>query len=117
MAVAVTDRSVAAIAAWWVDCLQLLEFESDNGLQFLLQPRALETGREIVEPAPVLVLQLDERGDRRHPAPGPRHWVSHLRRERGWLSQRRRPGVAPGSAGGHRSDAETRSGHLLLRES
>jgi len=39
--------SVAAVAARWVDRLQLLEVEFGNRLQLLCQPRSFEIGREI----------------------------------------------------------------------
>ena len=47
--------SVAAVAARWVDRLQLLEIELGNGLQLLGEPRSFESGRHIVEPGAVLV--------------------------------------------------------------
>ena len=49
-------NSVAAIAARWIDSLQLLEVEIGNSLQLLGQPRSFEIGRQIVEPGAVLVL-------------------------------------------------------------
>jgi hypothetical protein len=48
--------SVAAVAARWVDRLQLLKIEFGNGLQLLRQPRCFEAGRQIVEPSAVLIL-------------------------------------------------------------
>ena len=49
-------NSVAAVAARWIDSLQLLEVEIGNSLQLLGQPRSFEIGRQIVEPGAVLVL-------------------------------------------------------------
>src|SRR6516162_11345651 len=47
-------RSVAAVAARYVDGVQLLEIELDEGLQLVRQSRPVQTGRQIVEPGPVL---------------------------------------------------------------
>src|SRR5438876_9592511 len=38
--------SVAAVAARWLDRLQLLEVEFGNGLQLFRQPRLIEAGRQ-----------------------------------------------------------------------
>ena len=60
--------SVAAVAAGRVARLPLIEIELGNGLQLFRQPRPVETGRQMVEPGAVFVLQLDERCYRRRPA-------------------------------------------------
>src|SRR6516225_11732836 len=63
--------SVAAVAAGWVDRLQLLKVELGNRLQLLRQPGFFEIGREVIQPSAVFVMQFDERGDRCRPPPGP----------------------------------------------
>src|SRR6516164_9210494 len=65
-------RSVAAVAARYVDGVQLLEIELDEGLQLVRQSRPVQTGRQIVEPGPVLVLKVNQCRDRRGPALGSR---------------------------------------------
>jgi hypothetical protein len=47
---------VAAVAAWWLDRLQLLEVEFGNDVQLLRQRRAFEVGRQSVQPGAVFVL-------------------------------------------------------------
>src|ERR1700756_1754002 len=106
--------SVAAVAARWVDGLQLLEIEFGNGVQLFRQPRAIEAGRQIVEPSAVFVLQIDERGDRRRPPSRP--WRDAPRQRRG-----RCAGVPaqPGAMSrlalgwGHRYGADPTLGHAL----
>src|SRR6266404_1113391 len=71
--------SVAAVAAWWVDHLQLLEVEFGNRLQLLGQPRSFKIGRESVQPGAVFVLQIDECGNRRRPPSRPRQDAPHRR--------------------------------------
>ena len=61
--------SVAAVAARWIDRLQLLEVETGDRLQLLPQPRSFEVGRKVVQPGAVFVLQIDEGGYRRRPPP------------------------------------------------
>src|ERR1700758_538302 len=64
--------SVAAVAAGWVDRLQLLKVELGNRLQLLRQAGSFEIGREVIQPCSVFVLQIDERRYRCRPPPGPR---------------------------------------------
>ena len=48
--------SVTAVAARWIDRLQLLEVELDDGVQLLGQRRPFEAGRQVVEPGAIFVL-------------------------------------------------------------
>jgi hypothetical protein len=102
--------SVAAVAARWVDRLQLLEVEFGNGLQLLRQPRCFEAGRQIVEPSAVLVLEVDQYGYRCRPTWRPRRGPPAWRRRRGLTTQ---PSTPPRLAfgWGHRERAEARSSH------
>src|SRR5438128_1921606 len=53
--------SVAAVAAWRIDRLQLLEIELSDGLKLVSQSRSFEVIRQVVEPSAVFVLQIDQR--------------------------------------------------------
>src|SRR5271165_2257206 len=75
-------QSVAAVAAWGLDRLKLLEVEFGDSLQLVGQSRSFEVVRDVVEPGAVFVLQSDQRRHRCRPAHGP--WREALRRGRGW---------------------------------
>src|SRR5271169_392998 len=105
--------SVAAVAARWVDRLQLLEVELGNGVQLLRQPRPFQAGRQVVEPGAVFVLEIDQCGYRRRPALGPR-WGGPRRRRGRRAIVSAKPGTASRLAlgWGHRHGADTTSGHV-----
>jgi hypothetical protein len=105
--------SVAAVAAGWVDRLQLLKVELGNRLQLLRQAGSFEIGREVIQPCSVFVLQIDERRYRCRPPPGPRR-DARGRRWRGCAAVLAPPGTVSRLAlsWGHWGDAEPISGHL-----
>ncbi len=106
--------SVAAVAARWIDCLQLLEVELGNGLQLLRQPRRLKAGRQIVEPGTVLVAKVDQRRHRRRPALGPWRGPAHRRRRRRVVLLTPSGTMSRLAFGwGHWHGADERSGHVL----
>src|SRR2546428_13649535 len=63
--------SVAAVAAWRIDRLQLLEIELSDGLKLVSQSRSFEVIRQVVEPSAVFVLQIDQRRHGCRPPPWP----------------------------------------------
>ena len=107
--------SVAAVAAWRIDRLQLREIELSDGLKLVSQSRSFEVIRQVVEPSAVFVLQIDQRRHGCRPPPWP--WRDASRRRCGrcvvLLAQ---PGAVSRLAlgGGHRYGADAISGHARL---
>ena len=62
--------SVPAVAARWVDRLELIEIEVGDRLEFVGQSRSFEVVRQVVEPGAVFVLQSDQRRNRGCPTSG-----------------------------------------------
>ena len=108
--------SIPAEAAGWIDRLQLLEVELDDRLELVRQPGGFEVLRQVLQPAAVFLLQIDQSGHRCRPACRP--WDAASGRCCGG-----RPGALLaqlGAASGlslgraHRDGADRRSGHAAL---
>jgi hypothetical protein len=53
------SSSVAAVAARRVDCVELLEIDLGDCLEFVAQSRFFEVVRQVVDPGAVFVVQSD----------------------------------------------------------